>query len=172
MSGGKLPPFAWMGRDVLERLLEAFPAADGRSTALSVYAALSLLASEQRLGDQQAIQASRRRVAEAAGVSVRTLDSFTKRLECAGLLRVDRSRSGQLNLAKPVRPNGRQAKSESARRRRRAKPTNRTDPDRRAPRFSLRRVAGPDRSGVRLPVSRVRGTAELGAVERRTGDHS
>ncbi len=85
----KLPEtgFAWMGRVVLERLLTTFPNAGERSTALSIYAAVALLAAKQHRVDQHGVQATRRLLATTAGVSVRTLDTYTQRMEVSGLLR-------------------------------------------------------------------------------------
>jgi hypothetical protein len=106
-ASGKLPPFLWQSRAAMDRLLELFPEelgptgrpkAPGRSSALSIYTALALIASRQKRPDHCEIKASRREVARAAGVSDRTVDAVAKKLEAGGLLRVVRTRIGTRNL--------------------------------------------------------------------------
>lgn len=94
----RLPKFLWISRDAASRLLAAFPGDGERSTAWSIYAALALLSSKQSRGDHQGIEASRREVATTAGVNVRTLDAYVKRMVTAGLVKVDHRRRGGLNL--------------------------------------------------------------------------
>lgn len=68
-----------------------------RSTASAVYDALTEIANELR-GRDAGFSAPRRRVADYAGVTTRTLDKYAREFEVIGVLRVDRRRVGGLNL--------------------------------------------------------------------------
>ena len=73
-----------------------------------------------------------------------------------------RSSAAAGDTAKAGQANGRQAKSESARRRPRAKPTSRTTTDRRTISFSLRRLAGLAVGRRADPLSAARGAHDAG----------
>lgn len=85
----RLPPFAWVSRAAITQLRASFEGRE-RSTALSIYTALAILSSEQRRATHDGIVATRREIAEVAGVSDRTIDAYGDRLSAAGLLELER----------------------------------------------------------------------------------
>lgn len=105
-GSGKLPAgFAWLAPAAVKALSAEFPAPEGRdkegkpltsnperTTALAIYAALALLSTQQHRGDHTGIEASRLEIAKKAGTSVRTLDSYLRRMERVGLVGVSARR--------------------------------------------------------------------------------
>lgn len=81
-------PFCWLELDALE-LIDGMPA-QHRNTARSVYLAFAQLAARRLDGQHRGFEASRRELAEAAGVSVRTIDAYTKRLADLALVGIER----------------------------------------------------------------------------------
>lgn len=100
----RLPPFAWVSRAAIAQLRACFDGRE-RSTALSIYTALAILSSEQRRATHDGIVATRREIADVAGVSDRTIDAYGDRLCAAGLLELERrGEEGLPNLWTLVEP--------------------------------------------------------------------
>lgn len=92
---GRLAPFCYQSLASV-RTIHAHFNGQQRNTALGIYQALTYQANEARTRDD--FEASRREIAELAGVSDRTLDKYADDFENLGLLVVTRSRTGDLNL--------------------------------------------------------------------------
>ena len=90
--------FCWQYLDDLARIRAGCPSRSLNST-LAVYLTLTELVSIQhRTEHDEAAVASRKQVAESAGVSVRTLDMVVTRLREIGLLGIERRREGDTDL--------------------------------------------------------------------------
>lgn len=90
--------FCFQYLDDLHALRANTPAANLTST-FAVYLALTEMAAVQfKTGGRDGIVASRQSVAEAAGVSLRTLDTVMKRLAKIGIVTLERRREGTTDL--------------------------------------------------------------------------
>jgi hypothetical protein len=92
------PPFCYQTVATLAVVREAFTG-QHRPLALAIYTTLTEVANE--VGGEAAresFEATRKRIAELAGVSLQTLDRYVKRMEEFGLVEVERRQVGGVNL--------------------------------------------------------------------------
>jgi hypothetical protein len=95
-------PFLWQSPDALESLAAGLQRGKV-STARSIYLAFCEYATERSARSAVGVESDpfatgRNRIAELAGVSVRSVDSYVKEFERLGLLRVKRQRRNGRNL--------------------------------------------------------------------------
>lgn len=92
------PPFCFQTLGALDAIRDLFDGAK-RSTAIAIYVVLTEQAN--RAGGASAregFQAGRAELAQAAGVSLDTLDRYTIAFEAAGLIEIERTKIGGANL--------------------------------------------------------------------------
>lgn len=91
-------PFCWQSLDDLHAIRANVPRAN-LSTTLAVYQALTELAAiHHRRGGRDGFVETRKVIADTAGVSNRTFDAATTRLEGIGLLSVEKRQEGTTSL--------------------------------------------------------------------------
>lgn len=92
------PAFCYQTHEALDLIRKHFES-NRRQTALAIY--LVLTETANRLGGERArrgFSAARSEIAESAGVSVRTLDRYVGDFERFGLIAVERTKVGNVNL--------------------------------------------------------------------------
>jgi hypothetical protein len=92
------PAFCYQTLEVMALIRERYTG-ERRRAAVAIYQAMTEVANEQRdAGGRNGFEAPRRRIADYAGVTVRTLDAYAQDFERLGILTVERRRDGRLNL--------------------------------------------------------------------------
>ncbi len=98
MKDGRRAPFCWQTIAAMAVIRERFTGEERRA-AVAIYQAMTEVANELRhAGGRDGFEAPRRRIADYAGVTVRTLDKYVRAFEAAGVLQVEHRRDGRLNL--------------------------------------------------------------------------
>lgn len=86
-------PFVWQSVNAMRLIRKSFEKRE-RTVAVAVYQALTESANLQR---NEKFRATRTFLAELAGVSVRTFDGYAKKFEELGLIRITKTRNGNVN---------------------------------------------------------------------------
>ena len=98
VTDGRRAPFCYQTIGALVLLRATFEG-ERRATALAIYCAMTEVANELRHnGGREGFEAPRKRIAEYAGVGVRTLDKYAAEFAKAGLLKIKRRSVNGLNL--------------------------------------------------------------------------
>jgi hypothetical protein len=98
VKDGRRPPFCYQTLGALAAIRAQF-VGSRRATALAVYLTLTEVANAHGgAAGRNGFEATRKELAESAGVSVPTLDRYAKLLSTAGVLAVERRMIGSVNL--------------------------------------------------------------------------
>jgi hypothetical protein len=90
-------PFCWQEKTILRLIRQHCDEGSRTCMTLSVYMALSEVASNQ--GEEGKATISRSTIAQMAGISVRSVSTVLKDLESIGVITVKRRREGNVNLS-------------------------------------------------------------------------